>query len=114
MRIVFVVTGVLLISGCATSAMPNFFNGNYYMAGDSNCMRVRALSEKRVMCYDKNGTETGYRDAMTPDQVQMYHMRQTQSQVAPQAQQSVSCRKMGDFSGQLYQFASMICPIGYY
>lgn len=116
MRWASVAAGVLLISGCATTAMPNYFNGNYYMGGDSNCTQVRALSPTRVMCIDKNGTETGYRDAMTPDQMQMYnmHQQQMQLQAAPQARQSVSCRKFGDLSGQLYQFDATICPVGYY
>ena len=117
MRTVFVAAGVLLISGCATTAMPNYVNGNYYMGGDAACARYRVLSDTRIMCMDKNGTDTGYRDAMTPEQMQMYNMQQQQmqSQAAPQIkQQTVSCKKWGDFSGQIYQFASSICPVGYY
>lgn len=68
MKKVFIAAGVLLlISGCATTAVPNYYNGNYYMTGDSNCRQGRPLSETRIMCMDKNGAETGYRDAMTPD-----------------------------------------------
>lgn len=81
MRNVFVtVASALLLTGCATTAMPNFFNGNYFMAGDPSCVQMRALSSTRIMCVDKNGNEMGYRDAMTPDQLQMYQMQQAYNQ----------------------------------
>ena len=71
MRIFALICLVTLLGGCA-SAMPNFFNGRYYMAGDSSCVRGRALSETRMMCINSDGQETGYRDAMTDQQLQMY------------------------------------------
>ncbi len=80
------ITGLacVLLAGCATSAAPNFFNGNYYMAGDATCKQVRALSPTRVMCIDKKGNDTGYRDALTAEQLQMYHMQMQYQQAQAQ------------------------------
>jgi hypothetical protein len=36
---------------------------------------MRAVSESRVHCWDKNGNLTGYRDAMTAQQLQMWQMQ---------------------------------------
>lgn len=64
--------------------MPNFYNGNYYMAGDPGCERMRPLSSTRIMCVDKKGNDSGYRDAMTPQQMQMYQLQMAQQQVQMQ------------------------------
>ncbi len=74
MRHLIAATGVLMLSGCAHDAAPNLFNGRYYMAGDPTCVRIRQLSENRIMCTDNNGYDKGYRDAMTYEQIQMYQM----------------------------------------
>jgi hypothetical protein len=52
--------------------MPNVFNGNYYMAGDKSCKRITSINDTRVMCYDKKGQPTGYRDAMTAQDMQAW------------------------------------------
>ena len=69
--------------------MPNYYNGNYYMAGDPGCVRMRALSSTRIMCVDKNGVDTGYRDAMTHEQMQMYQLQMVQMQQLNQSIQQV-------------------------
>ena len=74
----------LIISGCASTAMPNFYNGNYYMAGDPSCVQMKALSSTRIMCADKKGADTGYRDAMTYDQLLMYRIQVAQQQAQMQ------------------------------
>ncbi len=76
MRVVFYIILGFLVFGCATPAAPNFFNGQYYMAGDTSCKSIRPLSETRVMCIDEDGIETGYRDAMTVQQIAMWSQRQ--------------------------------------
>jgi hypothetical protein len=67
-----------VMSGCAGEAAPNYFNGGYYMAGDSNCTRMSVLGASRIMCYDSDGNATGYRDAMSSQQLQMYQYNQSQ------------------------------------
>lgn len=42
------------------------------MMGDKSCRRYRPISSRRIMCHTKDGTKTGYRDAMTDQQFQMY------------------------------------------
>jgi len=42
------------------------------MAGDKSCKSVSSLSPTRVMCYDKDGNQTGYRDAMTQQDMGTY------------------------------------------
>jgi hypothetical protein len=84
----------IFLCGCA-SAMPNLVNGKYYMGGDSSCSRYRALSESRIMCIDKDGNETGYRDAMTDQQLQMYQhnqqMEQQRSLARKQRNKTTTC-----------------------
>ncbi|WP_415834814.1 hypothetical protein [Kerstersia similis] len=80
MKNFIMLAGCFLVVGCATGPTPNYFNGNYYMAGDESCVRLRPLSNARVMCIDKAGRETGYRDAMTYEQMQMYRMHMLNQQ----------------------------------
>lgn len=71
---------VFSINGCGGStAMPNSINGRYYMAGDPSCARYRVLSNTRIMCKDSNGRDTGWRNAMTNQEISMYQHNQSQS-----------------------------------
>lgn len=94
MKYVLIALSALIISGCASTAMPNLYNGNYYMVGDPSCVRVRSLSSTRIMCVDKSGADTGYRDAMTYEQMQMYQIQMAQQQVQLQ-QLSQSMEQVG-------------------
>lgn len=94
MKYILAALFVMIISACASTAMPNFYNGNYYMAGDSSCVRMMPLSSNRIMCVDKNGADTGYRDAMTYEQMQMYNLQVAQQQVQMQ-QLNESMRQVG-------------------
>lgn len=76
--------GLLLIAGCTSNPAPNFFNGNYYMAGDPNCVQMRQLSNTRIMCLNDNGQSTGYRDALSYEQMQMYRMQMMNQQAQMQ------------------------------
>ncbi|MCB4859523.1 hypothetical protein K7W03_07900 [Sphingobium sp. PNB] len=67
-----IVGSALALSACASTAGPNFYSGQYYMAGDKNCKRMSNISPTRIMCYDKNGNPKGYRDAMNSQQLQMW------------------------------------------
>lgn len=82
MRMLGVLTTMLLLASCASGPTPNFFNGNYYMAGDSDCRYMDTFSPTQVRCYDSKRNFTGYRYAMNLEQMQMY-----QSQQAYQHQQ---------------------------
>jgi len=62
------------------------------MAGDESCTRIRSLSYNRIMCINKKGEETGYRNAMTDQQLLMYQQRQQQQQ--PQRTNTV-CNQIG-------------------
>ncbi len=66
----------MLLTSCGSWPTPYFFNGQYYMAGDASCERVQALSDTRVMCIDKDGYNTGYRDAMTVEQITMWNQQE--------------------------------------
>lgn len=101
MRHLLIAVLALFVSGCASTAIPNLFNGSYYMAGDPACVNARALSSTRIMCSDKKGNETGYRDAMTIEQMQMYQMQVAQQQIQMQ-QISQSLQQVG----QTFQNAS--------
>ncbi|WP_413479704.1 hypothetical protein [Vibrio hibernica] len=78
MKIISLMSVIVMLTGCA-SAMPNFYNGKYYMAGDSSCQRVRQYTEDKIMCIDGDGKETGWRQAMTDQQLQMWQHNQQQN-----------------------------------
>ena len=50
------------------------------MGGDPACAKYKMLSGSRIMCMDENGKDTGYRDAMTSQQMQMYQFQEQQEQ----------------------------------
>jgi hypothetical protein len=89
---------VLVVAGCATTASPSLIGNHYYMMGDSKCLQGRFLSETRMMCLDKNGNDTGYRDGMTSEQLQSYQQAQAYNQYNQQVQ-------MQQLSQQLQQTA---------
>ena len=82
MRVVVIIAAAFMASACATSAAPNFFNGQYYLAGDSNCKTMNSYTPTTIRCMDSKGNFTGYRSAMTAMDLQYYY-----SQQAYQAQQ---------------------------
>lgn len=84
MKYILIAAAALILSGCASSAAPRYVNGNYYMVGDSTCVQGRQLSSTRIMCADKKGNDTGYRDAMTPQDLQMYQIQMVQQQQSMQ------------------------------
>jgi hypothetical protein len=69
-----------VLVGCTSGPAPNFYNGRYYMAGDPTCKNLRGISQTRIMCSDAQGKDTGWRDAMTDQQIQMFQFQQMQQQ----------------------------------
>ena len=74
----------LFCIGCA-SAVPNLIDGKYYMAGDSGCTQGRKISDNRIMCVNSDGEDTGWRDAMTDQELQMYQHKQNLQAMQDQA-----------------------------
>lgn len=72
---------VLFLSGCG-GASPRAVNGKYYMGGDSNCEQYRQISSDRIMCYDSDGKQTGWRQAMSDQELQMHMHQKAQSNKA--------------------------------
>ena len=85
---------MVVLTGCASVASPSLIDNNYYMMGDSNCVRARFISATRIMCINNDGAETGYRDAMSTQDMQMYQtqqiVQQMQAQQLNQALQNVN------------------------
>jgi hypothetical protein len=84
---IHLITGIIatamvlpMLTGCSTAAAPNYFMGNYYMAGDQNCASFKRISNTRIICYNKSGEAMATRDALTPEQLRMYHMQQSYQQ----------------------------------
>lgn len=81
---------VPLLAACSAPtryAAPFFYNGSYYMAGDDVCRNILEVQQGRVVCRDANGQATGYRDAMTDQQLQMYQHNQQIAMMQAQAEQ---------------------------
>lgn len=72
MKVLAVSIMATTVSGCASVATPNFYNGDYYMAGDDNCKRISVKAPYTIYCHTEDGTVTGYRRAMTQQQIDMY------------------------------------------
>lgn len=117
MKSILLIVLVVALTGCA-SAMPNFYNGKYYMAGDSSCSRIRQHTEDKIMCMNSDGEETGWRAAMTDQQLEMWRynnsMAQQQNSAGNQFRNTVNCKKMGEFlNAEIKTFSGMVCPIGW-
>jgi len=78
----------LLLAGCY-SAVPNYYNGQYYVVGDKNCVRFRAIGDTTIMCLDKKGNETGYRRAMTEQELYEYQRKIAQIGALNQSMQNL-------------------------
>ncbi len=113
MKHILLFAGLLMLGGCSSSAYPNLYGGNYYMMGDSNCQYVRPLSETRVMCMDEDQNDTGYRDAMTYDDMRMYQaqveMYNAQMASLGQTLESVG-QSVGGSTQPTYQYVPMEQP----
>ena len=68
---------MVFLHGCA-SASPYNYNGMYYMVGDSSCSQFRSRTSNTINCFDSDGNATGYRVAMTDQDIQMYNAKQAQ------------------------------------
>lgn len=102
MRILIPFFACVSLSACSSGPAPNFVNGNYYMAGDSNCKYTDSFTPTRVRCYDSKRNFTGYRDAMNVEQMQMYQaQRAYQSQQVNELTQSV--QQLGNTAQQVSQ-----------
>lgn len=86
MRKLIILVGLLSLTACANDPALNFVNGRYYIAGDKHCKYSRPISDSQIMCLDKNSKETGYRNALTSDEVQMFaYNRQMEVQALTQS-----------------------------
>lgn len=95
MKYVVIFLSTLILTGCAGSAAPKFFNGDYYLVGDSGCVKFFSNSTGRIICFDRKGNNNGYRYAMTSDQIHIYHARMVNQQIQIQ-QLNQSLQDLGD------------------
>lgn len=80
---------LLALTGCETAA-PNFINGHYYMAGDAACKNMTAYEPGRIMCADAKGKNTGWRTAMTDQELYVYQTnRMIEAQQSAQIDQAI-------------------------
>ena len=78
--------GILMTSGCSSDPPPELAsNGNYFMVGGASCEKYRPVSQTTIECADANGNSTGYRNAMTQADMQMYTYQRQQAQQQLQA-----------------------------
>ena len=78
--------GILMTSGCSSDPHPELAsNGNYFMVGGASCEKYRPVSQTTIECADANGNSTGYRNAMTQADMQMYTYQRQQAQQQLQA-----------------------------
>ena len=79
-----------LIAGCSTPG-PQLLRGSYYWTGDSSCESSSYRTDTSINCYNSGEEATGYRNAMTNQEMQAYKYEQQ--------------RKQQEFSQALKQFS---------
>ena len=94
LKMFLTVVVVSMLSSCSHSASPQFIRGNYYMTGDSSCRFSRPRTDTSINCYNSDDEPTGYRNAMTDQELSMYQHRQTMN--AMQAQTNATNRQTLD------------------
>lgn len=106
MRKVIGLVGLLSLTACANDPALNFVNGRYYIAGDKHCKFSRTISDSQIMCFDKDRKETGYRNALTNDEIQMFAQKQ---QMDVQALNN-SIQRLGDASKTWVTQPNIVTP----
>ena len=86
-KIISLCLAAATVAGCASepTAIPNFYNGRYFMAGDNNCARMKMANQNQIHCFNTEGQHTGLRNAMTTQQLQMYQHQQQMRAAEQQA-----------------------------
>ena len=64
-----------LIAGCSTPG-PQLLRGFYYWTGDSSCESSSYRTDTSINCYNSDEEATGYRNAMTNQEMQAYRYEQ--------------------------------------
>jgi hypothetical protein len=94
MKAPFLIASAILVTGCSSNIYPSYHAGKYYlMGGDDRCQYVQQVSDTRIMCLDEDRNETGYRDALTGDELNHY-LAQQQIYQAQMASLSQSIEQM--------------------
>ena len=68
-----------LIAGCSTPG-PQLLRGSYYWTGDSSCESSSYRTDTSINCYNSDEEATGYRNAMTNQEMQAYKYEQQRKQ----------------------------------
>lgn len=79
-KYIFILACAGALFGCETAPRPSLFNGQYYMAGDRDCVRARQLNEWKIMCSDESGRETMARVSLTSSELAAYDIQQQVNQ----------------------------------
>ncbi|MEW9838097.1 hypothetical protein [Mesorhizobium marinum] len=108
---------VPVMTGCSKTASPHFIDGHYYMGGDSNCIRYEKIGPTQIMCATKDHKLTGYRNAMTDQELAMYQHQQVQQQIAHQqamADIDAGNQQLAANTARIYQPMAIpsVAPVG--
>lgn len=108
-------TCLLTITGCATQAAPNFIGGRYYWAGDAACTKYERISSSRINCGDHTGKITGFRDAMSDQELYMYQMNMARAEARHAASMAAldaqNAAMNANTAAQLRSISSMSTPM---
>jgi len=66
------------LSGCSSSARPQFIRGGYFLTGDDDCWSSSRRTYNTINCYNKKDELVGYREEMTDEELQEYRHKETQ------------------------------------
>lgn len=86
------------LSGCVSEATPFYANGNYYMGGDTACVRWEKAENNSITCFNGKGNMTGWRPPMSRQDVADYQTLQMQRQMqAAQYNQMVGIQQQQQY-----------------
>lgn len=83
-----IIASAIILSGCATARPPlAAIGGHWFFVGDDECALQVPVSSTRIICSTKKREVTGYREALTEQQLHTINMRLMQVHSARQQRQ---------------------------
>lgn len=116
-NILFCIIILLGLSGCshtsrATQAKLTAVDGKFYMIGDSNCTYYKKRDDHSIDCADNNQLFTGYRNALSDQELQyVMHREQIelQRQQVEAAENANTMNQTNNYINQLNRYKPVNC-----
>jgi len=100
---------LFVIYGCASNTATIQKVGlNYYLIGDSNCVRASEITYGIIRCYNLQGEVAAQRSAMTAQDMQIYMYQKQQEELANQRAAQSIVDTLNSVTNQINQNTALI------